>query len=1024
MAFASLASGQGVTSSNLTGVVEDENGNGISAVKVTLLHVPTGSIIEKTTNASGRYSFRSLRVGGPYTITVQTVGYEPRVINNVFTELGRAQRTNFTLVESDDQIVELDAFTVKALPNTVFNVETSGVGSFIDAEAMQNTAEFNRHVNDYARLNPLIAINEDGRNELTAAGQNSRFNSIRVDGVRINDQFGLESDGTAAFRNPISIDTIEQVTAEVSPFDVRHSGFTGATINAVTRSGTNTFRGKTYFEWAHDGFRDEDDRGRNDDFTEETFGAWLAGPILQDKLFFFVSYEEFTAEEPPGSPGFEPDPTALQTLNAYLDSLGVDFGQYRTDGVSSTETEEKILAKFDWQINADHRVSFKYNESEGLRPNVGNFDDFGETAFDSNFYTQFKTEEVITFQSYNNWSDTFSTEFSFAKNDFDQPTTFDTALPQVEIDDFPIAGGGFNELFFGTEQFRHANRLSVETENITFAGAWDLGNHSVSFGIDREESEFFNLFLENAFGNFTFATLEDFLNDDIQNSFRFTGVNGSTPAAVSDFAVTGFFIQDSMEVNENLELEFGLRYDTVSSDSTPPLAQRPGFTFTDVFGFPNTGTIDGADLLAPRLSFKYKLGEDKNTQIRGGAGLFLGRSPWVWVSNAFTNNGMTSNRLTASDAGSNLDSFVDYIDNFDPSIQFVDLDQGTPSVDAIAPGLNLPSIWKYNLAFDKTFELANEQQLVLTFEYLHQKTEDAFNVENINLASAGTGPDGRALFDGRVTEDFNNVFLLRNTGAGDSTYLTARIEKPFANNWYASLSYTLGDAEEASPFTSSRASSNWNNVARFNQNTDETSTSNYEIKSRLFATTGYTFEFFGEKNPTRISATYEARSGRPYSAVFRADVNGDGRNNNDLFYVPSGSDDPLVANGDSADFAALMEFIDGSELASFKGGYVPRNALTNPWVQRLDIKVVQELNIWENVKSKFFVSVVNANGLLNQSSPYVAEYGFPFVRRIASASIDENNRFVYDAPNADSIRNRFGTFRSRWAGKMGVSLEF
>ncbi len=1023
---ATTAFGQGsITSSGINGTVGDSAGSALAGASVTVVHQPTGTSYSTTSSTTGRFSLRGLRVGGPYTITATLSGYRSTVEQNIFLELSQTYRAELSLQWSEE-VIEMDAFVVDGSETSIFSNDSIGASSVLSQRAIADMPQVRRNFNDFARSNPYATISEDDRNELSVAGQSNRFNSIQIDGLRVNDQFGLESDGVQSFNNPIAIDAVEQITIEVTPYDVTQSGFTGASINAVTKSGTNDISGSVYYIYTDDSLRgDSPVDGSNPLLEETTYGITLGGPIIKDKLFYFISYENFEELSQPSDPGFVPDPAALTTLFNYIDNtLGVDFGTFESVDVAKEE-EEKFLAKIDWNISDQHRLSLKYASTDGVRPNVGNYDDFAETALSSNFYLQEKEEETYTLQFYSNWTDSFQTEFSIGYNDFFQPTTSDSRLPQIEIDDFPGADGREYELFFGTEQFRHANSLAVETLNLKGKGDYFLGNHTITFGFDYEESEFANLFLQGSLGVFTFEDLPAFLADTPQSpnfrTFRNTGVQGQDPVAVSDFNVLGLYLQDSWQPTSRLTVTTGLRVDITSQDSQAPEAIRPdGTTFEDEFGIPNNGTVDGNTLIAPRLGAIYYLDEEETTRLRGGVGLFQGRTPFVWISNAFTNNGVTNSQQDVTD-DPNLGSLQAYLNAFNDEILLIDPSQGTPSVDAIDPDIELPSSWKANIALDHEFE-ALGMPFTATAELLYSSVNKGLTMQQINLNPAGTLPDGRPNYRGSITNEFRQVYLITNTSQGEATNFLLQLQKQFQNNWYGSASYTWGTSTDVNPFTSSRAVSNWSNVVRADSNGDELGTSAFEVKHRILFNVGYNLDW-AEGWTTRFNLNYEGRTGRPYSAAWGSDINGDGRSNNDLFYVPTGADDPNVNAAASSGFAELMAYIDSSDLANYKGQIAPRNAFTNDWVHRWDLNITQQIPFRGNMRAEVFANLINIGNMLDDEWGLVDEFGFPFEQNVSRGSV-VNGQYVYDYRGAENSRVQVGERRSRWAIQLGMKFLF
>lgn len=1009
--------GQGVTSAGINGIVTAPNGSPISGATVVVTHIPSGTTYRTVSRASGYFGVNNVRVGGPFTIRVTADPYQPTGAQEIFTELGKTQQVNIAMA-SQEEIQELEAFTITGDEiSYVLNSNTAGAKSTLNNEAIESNPQVRRSINDFAKFNPYASITEDDRNELTVAGQNSRFNSVQIDGVRSNDQFGLNSNGVASFGAPIASDAIEQITVEVSPYDVTQSGFTGASINAVTKSGTNEFSGSLYTYYTDDNYRGDDPRdGSNSLFRQYTWGGTLGGPIIKDKLFYFINYEEFEQTEQPGSAFFTPDPTAVQQVIDYGNNvLGLDFGTFAPPN-AAVETEEKILAKIDWNVSDNHRANFTYRKTEGINPNFGNYDDFGETALSSNFYTQQRDEQSFVGQLFSTWNPNFQTEFRVAYSEFRQPTTFESPLPRIEIDEFPDNMGDPDggELFFGTERFRHANNLEWDTLQITAIGNYYKDDFKITFGFDHETTDFRNLFLSDAFGTWTFATLDDFLNDiPDRDGFRNTGIEGQNPIAEPEVSVTGLFVQNEWTVNSRLTVTGGLRADIVTSDKTPPEAQG----FEGIFGFRNNGTIDGETLVAPRFSFNYAVNEDRSIQVRGGIGLFQGRNPAVWIGNAFTNNGETSGSIDLENG------LVDYVQNdFDPNnpIIFVPRQESTPDVDVIEDGLSLPAAWRYNLALD--WEITPDW--ILTAEVLLTDTENALWVENANQPVIGQGPDGRDLYDDEgLTSEFGDVYVLRNTDEGSAENFTLQIQKiNRGEGLFGSLSWTFGKSEEANPFTSSRAVSNWDNRAVFNTNQVEISTSNFEVRHRFLGVFGYTHKWTDDIKTT-ATLVYEGREGRPFSYVFGNDINGDDVFDNDLFYVPTGPNDPLVSFDPAFDQASFFNYLAARGLNDFAGQALPRNSEKSPWVHTLDLKVVQELPVWNNIHAEIFFDFKNLGNWIDDDWGLVSEASFPFVAEVAEAEI-VNGQYNFTEFNGEAPTIRVGDYRSRWNFQVGAKIKW
>jgi hypothetical protein len=1030
---------QAATYSGVSGTVTGPSGTAISDATVELKHEPTGSVYSARPQSNGRFNLQGLRVGGPYVLTVTASGYQTTQKRDIYLELAKESRVNMSLAASTSDVVQLEAFVVNSEGGlTIFDGGRTGTGSLINNQRVQDTATVSRSLTDFARLDPMVVINDTDRGEITAAGQNNRNNSIQVDGVNLNDQFGLESNGFSAIRNPISIDTIEEFSVDIAPYDVRQSGFTGAAINAVTKSGTNTFKGTAYYYYTDDSFRAENPQtGIAEPFDESTWGMTLGGPILKDTLFFFLNYEKFDRTAQADDPGFTPNSGDIARIVARATALGFDPGTFTS--VSAAQEEEKILAKLDWHINRNHRLSVRYDTNEGQQPDFGEYTDFSssspETALTSHFFTDDRKVKTVVAQLYSFWTDSLQSQASFSTTKIDKvPALSEPLFPEIEVRG--VSGTAQNgsatsrgEVFFGTEDSRQSNSLNSEITNIKVNFDYLADDITYSFGIDSEESKFDNLFLQDTFGNYVYTSIANFENDTVAFGNRNFGIEGQSVAAQSDFTVTGIYGQAKWLINNQLTVIGGIRTDVIQTDRSPPFAQH----FLDAFGVRNDETIGGKTVVAPRLSFNYAPDFDEGMQFRGGIGLFQGRAPAVYLSNSFSNNGVTTSSARINAGTFSLEQALngqlsgsDAIFNFDPADPRQDLPPGTPgnSVNLIEKGLQLPAVWRANFAIDKKLDFMG---LIATAEFVFTKAEADLFVDDINLNPIGTAPDGRALFGGDpfrgngLNPAFSNAYRLRNSDGSEAFNASIGVSKPSTGTWYGSAFYVFGDSNDTSSVTSSTAFSNYVNRAVFNQNTDEIGTSNYEIKHRIIANVGYTFKWFGERAPTRISMIYDGRTGRPYSPTFSSDANGDGTDFNDLIYIPTGPNDPIVTFASAADQSQFFDYVAANGLDAYAGSYAPRNSLRSDWVHRFDIKFVQEFKFDDRFKTEFFLDMINVGNLLNDEWGVVNQVPFNYTDDVVSATI-VNDQYVYsyDNPSGPTLQ----TPLSRWAVQFGVKLHF
>ncbi|HET6602735.1 MAG TPA: carboxypeptidase regulatory-like domain-containing protein [Xanthomonadaceae bacterium] len=1036
------------TAAGLSGRVTTEAGEPIANAVVIIVHTPSGTTARATTDASGRYNARGLRVGGPYTVTVTREGFQGESSENVSLLLGEVAQVSFDLASTATALESIEVVGISQ--SQVFTPDNMGTGTNVTREQIEAFPSIQRSLQDYARLDPRITQTDKERGEISALGQNTRFNAITIDSVTTNDTFGLEANNLPLIRQPVSLDAIEEINVSVANYDVSQRGYTGAQINAVTKSGTNEFDGSVYYiyrdaDWVND--EPSDFEGFDE---EETYGITFGGPIIKDRLFFFLGYEKFERTAPGSTFGPQGSGASqvysdlsvadVQEAIAIADGFGFATGGFAAPDLLNTEVEE-YLAKFDWNITDYHRLSFRYtntDQSDAILPNLDN-DEFSTSA---HWYNQVKEFESYVAHLYSDWSDTFSSELSVSYRDYTSAPQNFSRSPQVIVD------MGSVNLHFGTEQFRHANALATETLNAFWAGNLYLGDHEVKFGFDYEDNDIFNLFLESSLGNYFFSNLDDFRNGVYRSYLFRTPASGDLNSAAANWQLEnlGLFIQDSWSVSPNLTLLYGVRYDEPIVDDKPPFNAAA----QTAFGFDNSQTIDGNGLFQPRFGFNYSFDTERSTQVRGGFGLFQGAAANVWLSNPFTNNGLTIDVFGCGTGGlASCGADAPPLSS-DPDNQPRVGTTPAADVDFVSGDLGQPSVWKANLAFDHELPWWG---LVATAEVVFFNNREAIHYEHLNLgAPTGTAPDGRLLFWNAAGYDpanwnqfgstpsgrprpsaranrnsgFNDVLLAKPTDEGSGHSITFQLQKPLTENWYWALGYTYQDADEVSPLTSSRAISNWNGRAVFNPNEDVSSKANYVTKDRFTGAISYRRNFFADLK-TEVSMFYEGRNGKPYSYTFDNDANGDGIFGNDLLYIPTGPNDPLVTFGSATEEANFWAFVNSDPyLSSHLGQVAARNAATSPWVHNFDVRISQELpGFFADNTAEIWIDILNIGNLLNDDWGRVEEVFFPFNRGVVEyGGIDSQGRYVYRVNNPDGLGVRDRAAESRWAVQVGFRYNF
>lgn len=1039
------------TSSSVTGRVLDAEGAPVAGAVVEILHTPSGTRKLVTTDENGRYSSRGLRVGGGFVVSVTKDGMDAAKQDDVELRLGEVGTVNLIMGGDADTLGEV--VVTAARVSDVFDSTKMGAASNVTREQIEALPSINRSIEDYVRLDPRLVQVDKDRGGISAAGQNNRYNNITIDGVSSNDEFGLNDSGFPSLGNPISIDAIEELNINVAGYDVSQSDSTGANINAVTKSGTNEFKGTVYGvyrnnSWVGDNEAGDSFKGFND---EKTYGFTLGGPILQDRLFFFLAYEEFERSAPAPivnrrlvngvSTQFVSD-ADLAAIAARAQVLGFSIGQSNLTALSTTD--EKLIAKVDWNINEQHRASVRYGRTPGRTQRTPDISNSSVSTAD-HWYFDNVVNKNLTGQLYSDWTDSFSTEVSLSRNDYSSMPENASFTPQVTV----RVNNGVDQVVFGTERSRQSNILESNTTVGFLKGNYFLGDHTISFGTDYKKNDTFNLFLQDTNGTYSYSSIADFQAGRINRyQYNFPATSTDRSSAAANFALKsyGLFAQDNWAVNDNLTLNYGVRYDT------PRLNERPVFNQAALtaFGYDNSKTIDGNFVIQPRAGFNYTFDSDVKTQLRGGIGLFAGSSPSVWLSNSFSNTGLLSSGFNIT---SSANSPINFPFVFDPNNQPRPAGTPpTPNIDLVSQDFEQPSTWKGSLAFERELPWLG---LVGSAEYILTQTKNNLFYENLNLgAPTGINPDGRLSYWSTTAvsgflnpgspgarnrqnqnRSFGNVLLLRNTSKGYSEVFTLAVSRPMIDNWSATLAYTFSDGEDSNPGTSSTSFSNWSNRLIIDPNDDVASRSNYIFRDRITGNMSIRHEFFAGA-PTTFSAFYEGRSGRPFSYGFIGDANGDGATN-DLFYIPKPGEAIFrgagnLPNGttrivnDAAVEAAFFNYINSVEyLRTHQGQNAERNAKVAPWLSQIDIRISQELPMVFKVQPQIYLDISNFGNLISKKYGHIDEASFPYTVNVARFAGIQDGKYVYQflAPPAGFIRKDVKG-ESRWAAQVGVKFSF
>ncbi len=1124
------------TTAAIGGRVASPDGKPVAGATVVVLHRESGSVNTLTTDADGRYSARGLRVGGPYTVTVSKGG-DKSVNDEVYLALAETTLVDLRLGSAQVQLEQV--VVTGSAANSKFNSSTAGAVTNLSRRDLDANASIQRSLQDYARFDPRVSQTDKERGEISVAGQNSRFNSITIDGVKTNDTFGLEANNLPTRKQPISIDAIESVQINISNYDVTQQGYTGGNINAVTKSGTNNLKGSLYYVYRDDsGAGDRFDRVNGTYFTplpfkEDTIGFTLGGPILKDKLFFFASYEQLKSNrvQPEfGVAGSSLNNTAI-TQAAVDQAISIARNRYSFDAgtlnaPSNLDVKDAVL-KLDWNISESHRANVRFARTEQSDTNNGSFTGgFNATSLSlgSNLWQQVKTIDTVVAQLFSDWTEDFSTEFKVSQRDYNSVPQNASNLPSIGLrfsGPAPVeARGTVNTgnrfLNFGTERSRHFNVLDTKTFDLYAAGNLFLGSHELKFGADYSSNEIYNAFFQDTKGNYTFgcengdypfgpngapvavncssansitierAVLHNFsIGRPSSYQVQLPVVGGSLEAGIARFKINnvGLFLQDTWKVSNKLTVTPGVRLDKIGFNTAPGFnaaAAAPTVVGSSTggnagvvrntggFGRSNSVTPDGLDLVQPRLSFNYQFDqvERRKSQVRGGLGLFQGAAATVWLSNPFSNTGLATRVVGCGNTPFTACTATGGVFNADPNNQPLPTGNSPASnVDFLANGLNQPSVWKLNLAFDTELPMGFQAGV----ELLHTRTKSGIYYEHLNLgAPTRTGAaDGRQLFytpgaydpscwnatGGLITSggvcannrsralsnaSFANVLLAKETDLGRGNTLTLSIGQPRIGDFAWQLAYSRASATEVSPLTSSVSNSNFNARSVFNPNEEVAANSAYLVRDRVSANLTWSKALFSSKHKTTFGMFYEGRAGKPYSWTFRNDMNGDGVAGNDLMYVPSGPGAAGVVfvgntiNGRTAE-QRFWDVVDSDPaLRKAKGGVVGRNDAYSKFANSIDFRVSQELpGFTSGHKAVVALDVLNFGNMVNKRWGRVDEMAFNNggggQRRtfVNFGGIDSSGRYVYNVANSvDDLTTRQASGESQWAIQITARYEF
>ncbi|MDX1390876.1 MAG: carboxypeptidase regulatory-like domain-containing protein [Rheinheimera sp.] len=1022
------------TSSAVRGVVTTEAGTTVSNATVTVTDKRNGTTRTLTTNETGTFSARGLQVGGPYMLTI--VGPEGRTetIDNVFLTLGDTQNINVVIQQPD---VERISVTGAAISNSAYGSK-SPVANF-NLTDLQTIPSINRDLSDIVAADPRIYIDAGFSRGIQCNGANPRFNSLTVDGVKMNDNFGLNSNGYPTERMPFSFDALEQVSVEFAPFDVKYGGFTACNINAVTKSGTNELKGSVFFDYTNQDMLGDTLEGsepiERDDFSKKNFGLNVGGAIVQDKLFWFAAYEKYEGADnfSRGAQDSNAGTPVAGLTQADIDRIAriaSDVYGYQVGSpiTSSPVEDEKLLVKLDWYVNDMHRVAFTYNYNDG--GSVRESDTFsGAYEFSDHYYDRGAEFESYVFQFFSDWNDNFSTEVRAGYSELDnrQVNIGPGGLGEVQI--AVQNGNNRSTVFLGVDDSRQSNKLNYDTTFLKLAGTYTTGDHVIYAGYEFEEYNVFNLFVQHTIGEYRFNSINDFEAGRPARIYYGNGAGTNNPAdAAANFGYENhtLYAQDEYYIYDmDMTLTFGLRYDWYSSSDTPRVNQN----FVNRYGFANDTTFDGEGLIQPRFGINWNVTDE--LELRGGIGLYSGGNPNVWLANGYQNDGITqiqiedrspTNLFTTPLTGAGRPLY-DIPQKYFDQVANANSDSG---VNAVDPSFKLPSEWKYALGGTYSFDSG----YIVMADLMYSVAQNQSTVKDLALQQIGTLFDGRPVYS--RTGGRSGDYLLTNASEDAKTLsFSTSVSKDFDFGLNMQLAYAYIQAEDSNPMGSSVANSNFSNYARTDFNDPRPATSNYETPHRFTLRTSYKHEFV-DGYATTITLLGSHNKGRPYSYTFGDNLAGDTASDRQLLYVPTGTDDPNVVwggvtrNGVTTPFAqqAFFDFVNENGLSKYRGQIVDRNEFYSDWWTKFDLRISQDLpGFVQGHKAKAFFVIDNLTNLLNDDWGVLYEAGFPQTAALVDATINANGQYVFNEFTETDPQGRVAN-PSYWSMKIGIEYKF
>lgn len=995
----------------MSGIVQGD-GEPLVGATVTAIHEPSGTRYGVTTNLDGRYTIQNMRTGGPYTVDFSYLGFNKYVVKDVTLQLGEVTVINADMQESTS--TNLNEIVV--VGNTSkFAGEKRAATTNISNTQITSLPTITRSIEDFTRLSPYSGSGS------SFGGRDGRMNNITIDGANFNNNFGIGGNMPGGQAQPISLDAIDEVQVTVAPYDVRQANFTGAGINAITKSGTNTYKGTVYTYQRNENMNGtwvdgEQIQGLKKN-SMETYGASLGGPIIKNKLFFFVNgeYEKSPQEitnwktSENGIPNKEKflSRTTTQDMQTVSDYLKNNYN-YNTGGFDNYPGEtknHKILARVDWNINSEHKLSVRYNYVKNTNDQVVNRSSTAGTRASSDRMGENSMAFANTNYMFENIVKSWTAEL---KSNFNSKMSNQLLATYTKISDMRTSNSDFFPMIdiwkdgdaymsAGYELFSYNNGVKNDVYTITDNFSLYLGKHNITAGLSYEYQTLTNAYMRFGTGYYKYASMEDFLENKSPMVYALSyGYKGEAkPKSELDFAQFSTYIQDQFSPIPNLSLTAGIRLDVpMYINNLDENRAISALTFTDGVKI-NTGEWPSTKLLvSPRVGFNWDILGDRSVVLRGGTGVFTGRVPFVFFTNMPTNSGMIQNTVIIQDQASldkikltnNPQEIMQLLPDRFPQEPAEDVPSSIASVDK---DFKLPQVWKNNIAVD--YMVPTSFPLTLTFEAMYSKDMNQIVQKNVNVISLDDpkmgkfeGPDnrykyptaykegGKTIYPYRVYNNVSEAMKMYNTSKGYTYSLNFMANLEPVNNLRLMAAYTYTVSKDVSGNPGSQAASAWQGTPSVNgPNEWVLSNSQYRTPHKIVASVNYNVDW-NKYHGTSFGLYYSGYNPGSFSYGYNNDMNGDGVNA-DLIYIPKSQDELIFVdkNGFTAaeQSAAFWNYINqDSYLKKHKGEYAASYGALRPWYHRVDLKIVESYNVYIGKKKntiQLSLDILNLPNLIN-----------------------------------------------------------